>query len=133
MIARRLSPVHAALACCLLGMAHGATVSPLRQSLELGGTLSVFRAPDEPRFDAGAAYECVLGRKGQFSIVLPPKGFKATGVRVRANASVVSVDEVRCDVPAGVIVTAGNTTLCVSPRASIHRCPFMYNALQKQL
>ena len=50
----------------------------------------------------------MLDRAGQFSLVLPPKDYRETGVVVHAPATVTSAGELICDTPR--VTTAGNTT-----------------------
>ena len=96
----------------LVHTAHAATASPARLPTETGGVLTVMRGPGEKPFNKLANYSCLLGRKGQFSIVLPPKNYKQTGVHVSAPGVVVDGDKIMCQVPR--VVTAGNTTVCVT-------------------
>ena len=89
-------------------------ISPSRMSIELGGNITIKRAASEPPFDMNSKYDCVLGRLGQFSLHIPPKNFKETGVHLLAKAQVVDRDTLLCEVAKGDVVTAGNTTVCVA-------------------
>ena len=90
----------------------GLSASPARTSLETAEVITLTRAPSEPPFSKSARYGCHFTRRGQFSIVLPQKGYKHGGVFVNVSATVLSGDTLRCDRPVGA-VTAGNTTICV--------------------
>lgn len=95
----------------LLGAAHAFTVAPQRAALEVGTRVTLTRSKSDPPFRKGL--RCVLGRVGQFSLVLPQKDFKAGGVKVDAGEAVVSADggSAACDLPR--VATAGNTTVCL--------------------
>jgi hypothetical protein len=102
----------AATLLLLFHPAAGLSASPARTSLESADVITLTRAPGEPPFSKSARYGCHFTRRGQFSIVLPQKGYKHGGVFVNVSATVLSVDTLRCDKPVGA-VTAGNTTVCV--------------------
>ena len=85
-------------------------IAPTRLPLELGGGL-VIQPSQGPAFTSSEVYECVLSRKGQFSPILPQKGFKKTGVKVLAPARMLNAGAISCAVPR--VVTAGNTTVCI--------------------
>ena len=102
----------AATLLLLFHPAAGLSASPARTSLESADVITLTRAPGEPPFSKSARYGCHFTRRGQFSIVLPQKGYKHGGVFVNVSATVLSGDTLRCDTPVGA-VTAGNTTVCV--------------------
>ena len=93
-----------------------AGVLPLRLPLETGGLLTVTRGRGEPPFAKGTRYLCQLGRKGQFSLRMPPKNYRATGVHATTPATVLDADTLAC--ATGPVVTAGNTTVCIVPLAA---------------
>ena len=101
-----------------LAVAGAVTLEPSRFALEVGGVVTVRRGLGDPAFEG--PLECVLGRIGQFSVVLPQRGFKADGVKVFANATVVDADRATCVLPP--VVTAGNTTVCVRRGATESDC-----------
>ena len=100
----------AATLLLLFHPAAGLSASPARTSLESADILTLTRDPGEPPFSTSARYGCHFTRRGQFSIVLPQKGYKHGGVFVNVSATVLSGDTLRCDKPVGA-VTAGNTTV----------------------
>ena len=115
MASTALSPTTLLAAATLLLLFHpaaGLSARPARTSLESADVITLTRAPGEPPFSKSARYGCHFTRRGQFSIVLPQKGYKHGGVFVNVSATVLSGDTLRCDKPVGA-VTAGNTTVCV--------------------
>lgn len=53
-----------------------------------------------------------MHRKGQFSLHLPEKNFKTTGVHAVANATVQDRNTLVCHIPS--VTTTGNTTICIT-------------------
>ena len=61
--------------------------------------------------DGTVAYACQLGRRAQFSLHMPPKNYRATGVHATTNATVMDANTLTCATDG--VVTAGNTTVCI--------------------
>ena len=122
-------------AICLFGVlvrtTCAASASPSRIPTETGGNITVTRARGEQPFNKSGKYTCIFGRKGQFSIVLPPKNYRQSGVHVSAPAIVVDDSRIMCQVPR--VVTAGNTTVCIAVSSSVTRVQTHFKPLENDL
>ena len=115
----------------LVHTACAASASPSRIPIETGGEIIVTRGPGEQPFNKSGKYTCIFGRKGQFSIVLPPQNYRESGVHVSASAVVVDNNRISCLVPR--VITTGNTTLCIAEASPVTRVHTHFKPLENDL